>query len=61
MIVTLSLIIISLKLCLNTMTKKKAKKLNWKATCKTHDNPWCLNFESPIGKRSVGEIEWENK
>lgn len=25
------------------------------------DNPWCLNFESPIGKRSIGEIECENK
>lgn len=59
MIVTLSLIII--EIMFEYDDKKKAKKLNWKATCKTHDNPWCLNFESPIGKRSVGEIEWENK
>lgn len=60
MIVTLSLIIIEIMFEYDDK-KKKAKKLNWKATCKTHDNPWCLNFESPIGKRSVGEIEWENK
>lgn len=59
MIVTLSLIII--EIMFEYDDKKKAKKLNWKATCKTHDNPWCLNFESPIGKRSVREIEWENK